>query len=112
MAPLLISPSQFQSYVDRAKRSVFDPSIIEAEDNSTMRSSYVLIDEYGRFLDTSTGGKVATRPILDVGLEAAVDDLLNSAGGGFDKSAYDRRGADYSDRWSRSSSEALLPTVG
>jgi radical S-adenosyl methionine domain-containing protein 2 len=68
---------------------------MKIEDNDTMQSSYVLVDENGCFLDCSTGGKVPTRPILEVGVQEAWRELTKSAGGGFDKEAFHRRDGQY-----------------
>jgi hypothetical protein len=55
--------------------------------------SYLILDEYLRFLDCSTGAKIPSPSILDVG----VDEALKAAG--FDKIAYERRGGRY--QWRR-----------
>ena len=80
------------------------PSIIEEEDNATMQASYILVDEFGRLLDTSTGTKTPTAAsVLHAGgVEAAARELLASAGRGFHPEAYVRRGAHFPERWSRS----------
>ena len=48
-----------------------------------------LLDERLRFLDCSSGGKVPTQSILDVGVEAAL------AAAGFDAAKYIKRGGDF-----------------
>ena len=104
VAPLLVTASQFGEYVARARAGVSDPSIIEEEDNATMQASYILVDEFGRLLDTSTGTKTPTAAsVLQAGgVEAAARELLASAGRGFHPEAYVRRGAHFPERWSRS----------
>jgi radical S-adenosyl methionine domain-containing protein 2 len=98
----LISDEKFQSYIERNRKQLQNPEILKVEDNSTMQSSYILVDEYGCFLDCSGGGKVATRSILDVGVRTAFHELLQSSGGGFDRDAFIRRDGDYaSSSWSR-----------
>lgn len=77
----LITDAEFNRFVDRHLQKLADPSILKAEDNATMKSSYIMIDEYGRFLDSSLGMKAPTRSILDVGIEKAAEELLSSAGG-------------------------------
>lgn len=62
--------------------------VLTIEDNATMQSSYLLIDEYGRFLDCSGGGKTPTEPILKVGVREAVRQLRAGPGGGFDGQAF------------------------
>jgi len=78
---LLITDEQFTSYVNLNKANLHDPTVLKAESNRAMQSSYIIIDEFGRFLDCSTGMKVPTSSILEVGLENAAKQLLNSIGG-------------------------------
>eukprot|EP00479_Gromia_sphaerica_P010369 TRINITY_DN4743_c0_g1_i1.p3 TRINITY_DN4743_c0_g1~~TRINITY_DN4743_c0_g1_i1.p3 ORF type:complete len:80 (-),score=16.17 TRINITY_DN4743_c0_g1_i1:131-370(-) len=59
------------------------------EDNSAMRDSYLILDEYMRFLDCSSGKKVPSKSILDVGVHSA---LLFS---GFDSDMFIQRGGKY-----------------
>jgi len=88
----LISKEHFDAYVARHRHTVHNAEqIMKVEDNGTMRSSYVLVDEKGRFLDCSEGRKAPTRPILEVGVEAAWKELTSSSGGGFDVQAFERR---------------------
>ena len=58
-----------------------------------MRNSYLLLDEYMRFLDCSRGGKDPSPSILDVGVKAAMD------GSGFDEKLSFKRGGKY--KWSK-----------
>ena len=99
----LISDKNFDDYVKRNKEGLIRKEILMAENNSTMRNSYILIDEYGRFLDSSKGGKTPTKSILDVGLEEAVNELLINEGKGFDKSLFEIRGGYYPEKWTRTS---------
>ena len=98
---LLISDKEFDQYVERSRLGLRDTSIMKAESNKVMQSSYLLVDEYGRFLDCSSGGKIPTKSILDVGVEAAYEELISSQGGGFDRTAYYDRDGYYPDEWSR-----------
>ena len=63
------------------------------ESNEMMRSSYLILDEYMRFLDCSKGGKDPSPSILDVGVQAA----LNMSG--FDERTFFKRGGKY--KWSK-----------
>ena len=99
---LLISTREFDEYCERNKANLNNKMTVEAENNDTMRGSYISIDEYGRFLDCTTGKKLHTMPILDVGIEAAAKELLLSEGGGFDRDAFYRRGGFYPDSWAKS----------
>lgn len=98
----LITDEQFQYFIDLHKDKVA-PDIMKIENNDTMQSSYILVDEYGRFLDSSTGGKVPTSSILDVGVAAALRELSNSAGGGYNAEAFTARDGLYKDGWSKGS---------
>lgn len=97
VTPFLISDEQFRSFVERHQGKVADPSVMKVEDNDTMQSSYVLVAEYGRFLDSSTGAKLATRSILEVGVKVAWAELEASTGGGFDQEAFERRDGNFFD---------------
>ena len=63
------------------------------ESNVKMRNSYLILDEYMRFLDNSNGRKDPSKSILDVGVKAALD---NS---GFDEEMFVKRGGKY--KWSK-----------
>jgi hypothetical protein len=58
-----------------------------------MRTSYLLLDEYMRFLDCSGGAKTPTKSILEVGVEAALKQS------GFNRELFEKRGGVYD--WSR-----------
>ncbi len=98
---LEISKEEFDNYVNVNRRGLNFPDILIPEDNNTMRSSYILIDEYGCFLDCSNGSKLPTSSVLDVGLESAVEELIKSNGGGFDKEMFEFRGGYYPEKWSK-----------
>ncbi len=109
-AALPISDAHFHAFVERNRAELLPAlraaGIIKAEDNSVMRSSYVIIDEFGRFLDTSRGGKAPSRPILNAAtgaldIDAAAEDLLGADGHGFDRSAFHLRDGYYPSEWSR-----------
>lgn len=92
--PFLIDDEKFSHFVKK-HQEVISTDIMKVEDNSTMQSSYILIDEYGCFLDSSLGSKKQTSSILDVGVHAAMNELMSSAGGGFDKDAFEKRDGSY-----------------
>lgn len=73
---LAISDEQFAAFV--ARHHDFD-HIICAEDNLDMRESYLMIDPHGRFFQNSPlvagQGYAYSRPILDVGAEAAFAEM-------------------------------------
>lgn len=98
---LLITDEDFSKYITRNKIGLREPNMMKIEDNKTMKSSYLLIDENGCFLDCSTGGKTPTKSILDIGVVAAMEELTSSAGGGFDRGLFYDRGGYYPEQWSR-----------
>eukprot|EP01033_Poteriospumella_lacustris_P006177 gene6178-4437_t len=98
----LIADEEFQGFIQRNQAGLQTPSILKVEGNDVMQSSYVLVDEYGAFLDSSGGGKVATQSLLDVGVDTALTQLLSSEHGGFNHDAFVARDGDYaSTSWSR-----------
>ena len=99
--PFIISNEKFKKFVERNTSNLFDPSIVKVESNDVMKDSYVLIDEYGRFLDCSGGGKVPSESILDVGLEQAARTLLGNDGRGFRRDMFLARGGYFPESWSK-----------
>ena len=70
-----------------------------------MESSYLLIDEFGRFLDASSGSKTPTESILTVGLDEAYNQLVSGPGGGFNYGEFIKRDGLYDgSSWSKSAS--------
>ncbi|MCJ1234708.1 hypothetical protein MMC14_002671 [Varicellaria rhodocarpa] len=59
---------------DRFCRAHSNNACFVPEPNNVMRSSYLILDEYMRFLNKGTGDP--TKSILDVGVEAAMQDVL------------------------------------
>lgn len=100
---LLVSDYDFAEYVTRNVIGLSRPNIMKDESNKAMQGSYLMVDEYGRFLDSSSGGKIPTKSILDIGVTAAIEELISGSGGGFDKDMYYDRGGYYPDQWSRNS---------
>ena len=47
-----------------------------SENNELMTASYIMIDPAGRFFDNSRGIHTYSRPILDVGVEEALKNVL------------------------------------
>ena len=58
-----------------------------------MRNSYLILDEYMRFLDNTGGCKTPSCSLLDVGVGAAMDRA------GFDQAMFLKRGGKY--QWSK-----------
>ena len=97
----LIEDGEFQSFIERNRANLQDPTIMKIENNDVMKSSYILVDEYGCFLDSSLGGKVQTKSILHVGVEQAWEQLTSSEGGGYDAKSFYARDGEYSNQWSK-----------
>jgi hypothetical protein len=53
-------------------------------------------------LFATIGGKIPTKSILEIGVMAAMEELISTSGGGFDRDAFYDRGGYYPDQWSRS----------
>ena len=86
-----ITTLQFNHFIQRHKTT--NPKPVP-ENNEDMRNSYLILDEKMRFLDNTSGSKVPSNSILDVG----IPDALNHSG--FDERAFFKRGGRY--RWSKS----------
>ena len=81
---LKITDEQFKAYLERHKRH--DPVF---ETNDLLRSSYLLVDPWGRFFDNSAGGHTYSQPLLEVGIPEAMKQCS------FDFSKYEERGGVY-----------------
>ncbi|XP_063040197.1 S-adenosylmethionine-dependent nucleotide dehydratase RSAD2 [Engraulis encrasicolus] len=81
----VISDQQFQDFLDR-HRSI---TCLVPESNEKMRDSYLILDEYMRFLDCREGRKDPSKSILDVGVEEAIQFS------GFDETMFLKRGGKY-----------------
>ncbi|XP_045579242.1 radical S-adenosyl methionine domain-containing protein 2 isoform X2 [Salmo salar] len=81
----LISDQQFQDFLDRHSSI----NCLVPESNQKMRDSYLILDEYMRFLDCREGRKDPSKSILDVGVEEAIQFS------GFDEKMFLKRGGKY-----------------
>ncbi|GAW14921.1 hypothetical protein ANO14919_043260 [Xylariales sp. No.14919] len=82
---LLISDEQFKTFCD--KHQGLDSFV--PEPNSLMASSYILLDEYLRFLDKGPGAEKHSRSILEVGVQTALTEIH------WDQEAFRERGGVY-----------------
>lgn len=98
-----ITAEQFVTWVDRHDRVADEGVVVVTEDNDEMRGTYAMIDPAGRFYDSSSGSYVYSRPILEVGIEAAFAQV------NFDHERYVERGGQYD--WSNDSTEAPAAVV-
>nr|QBA82272.1 viperin [Gadus morhua] len=81
----VISPEQFQDFLDRHS----SVTSLVPESNQKMRDSYLILDEYMRFLDCTGGRKDPSKSILDVGVGEAI------CFSGFDEKMFLKRGGKY-----------------
>ncbi|XP_043773542.1 radical S-adenosyl methionine domain-containing protein 2 [Cervus elaphus] len=81
----VISDEEFEAFLDRHK----DVSCLVPESNQKMRDSYLILDEYMRFLNCRNGRKDPSKSILDVGVEEAIKFS------GFDEKMFLKRGGKY-----------------
>ncbi|CAM9627416.1 unnamed protein product [Lampetra fluviatilis] len=83
--PFLIADRDFHSFLERHRHV----SCLVPESNEKMRDSYLILDEYMRFLNCTGGAKEPTRSVLDVGVEGAI------RRSGFDERMFLQRGGKY-----------------
>ncbi|XP_037007706.1 radical S-adenosyl methionine domain-containing protein 2 [Artibeus jamaicensis] len=81
----VITEEEFQGFLDRHR----DVSCLVPECNDKMKDSYLILDEYMRFLNCQKGRKDPSKSILDVGVEEAIKFS------GFDEEAFRKRGGKY-----------------
>lgn len=73
--PLLISRAQFLTFIERHRELEAEGLGPIAEDNDAMTDSYAMIDPLGRFYGNHAGRYVYSRPILEVGVTAALAEV-------------------------------------
>ncbi|XP_053315718.1 radical S-adenosyl methionine domain-containing protein 2 [Spea bombifrons] len=81
----IISNEEFNNFLSRHKNI----KCLVPESNKQMRDSYLILDEYMRFLDCRKGRKDPSKSILDVGVENAIKFS------GFDEKMFFKRGGKY-----------------
>ncbi|KAG7328212.1 hypothetical protein KOW79_008156 [Hemibagrus wyckioides] len=81
----LITDQEFQDFLDR-HQSI---KCLVPESNQKMKDSYLILDEYMRFLDCRAGRKDPSKSILDVRVEEAIKFS------GFDERMFLKRGGKY-----------------
>lgn len=72
---LRVSDRAFGEFVERHRSVEASGVTLVAEPNRLMRGSYAMVDPAGRFFDSSGGGHRYGRPVLDVGIAAALGDV-------------------------------------
>ncbi|XP_039187843.1 radical S-adenosyl methionine domain-containing protein 2 [Crotalus tigris] len=81
----IIDDEDFERFVHRHK----DLPCLVPESNQKMRDSYLILDEYMRFLNCANGRKEPSRSILDIGVKHAIQFS------GFDENMFFKRGGKY-----------------
>ncbi len=84
-----VTLEQFESYVERNRLVGQCGVTVVPENNELMTASYRMVDPWGRFFDDSQGRHTYSRPILEVGVGAALDEVT------FDRDKFVERGGDY-----------------
>ena len=80
IADFKIATRQFEAYVQRNRTVENDGINVVPENNELMTESYVMVDPAGRFFDNALGTYTYSHPILEVGVEEALDEVLINAG--------------------------------
>ena len=70
-----ITEYQFQQYIERNRHVESFGIKLVAENNDLMTGSYVMVDPLGRFFDNTTGRYRYSRPILEVSVIDALEDV-------------------------------------
>jgi len=86
-----VTEERFEEFLQRHTHIPF----LVAESNVKMQNSYLILDEYMRFLNCQDGAKKPSHSILDVGVRNALDTS------GFDERMFLKRGGIY--KWSKAS---------
>lgn len=84
-----INDQVFETFLTTHK----DITTLVPESNAKMQNSYLILDEYMRFLDCRQGSKIPSKSILDVGVANALKFS------GFDDAMFKKRGGFY--KWSK-----------
>ena len=70
-----ISDAEFWGYAERNRGVERDGIAVVPESNELMTGSYVMIDPEGRFYDNATGRHRYSKPILEAGVDAALNEV-------------------------------------
>ena len=76
IADFVITPEQFEAYVQCNRIVENDGINVVPESNEAMTESYVMVDPAGRFFDNAQGAYTYSLPILEVGVEEALKGVL------------------------------------
>lgn len=73
--PLLIDDAKYSAFTNRHRHLEQHGIRVIPEDNTTMTGSYIMMDPAGRFYDNTAGRHKYSRSVLDVGIDAALEDV-------------------------------------
>lgn len=73
--PYIVSPDEFESYVDKSRWVEVHGIKLVPENNDLMTGSYAMVDPAGRFFDNTSGIHTYSRPIIEVGANVAFDEV-------------------------------------
>jgi len=72
----LISAGEFHDYVQNGRKVEEYGIRVVPEGNELMTGSYVMVDPAGRFFDNVAGSHTYSQPVLDVGVEEALKEVM------------------------------------
>ncbi|GAB4344256.1 MAG: viperin family antiviral radical SAM protein [Flammeovirgaceae bacterium] len=84
-----ITSEEFQNFCKRNREGVLPEIVIVEESSDLIHGSYLMIDQLGRFYDSYNGKHNYSQKILEVGVEAALEQVW------VDKSKFEERSGDY-----------------
>ena len=76
IAEMRVTADEFQRYVERNRTVEENGIAVVPESNELMTGSYVMVDPLGRFFDDTKGRHTYSRPILEVGIGSALNDVM------------------------------------
>ena len=71
----IVSTEEFEGYIRRSRAVEVHGIKLVPENNDLMTGSYVMVDPAGRFFDNTRGTHTYSRPIIEVGVEMAIEDV-------------------------------------
>ncbi|MBL8913078.1 MAG: viperin family antiviral radical SAM protein [Archangium sp.] len=89
-AALEVSPTEFESFVERHLELRREGIRVQPESADVLGSSYVMINPEGRLFQNGPNGRyLHSAPVIEIGFEAALAEV-----GGYDRAAFVGRGGD------------------
>ena len=75
IANMAVTADEFDAYVERNREGVGHEVKVVPESNELMTGSYIMVDPTGRFFDNTKGRHTYSKPILEAGVSAALEDI-------------------------------------